>query len=191
MSDWDRFRRYPIVAVAISSVALLVTAGGLWALLSSEPIVPAALEWARTLGDLALILLLVISMAAVVGWMAWIQYRILRAVSIPEIEDELPENASVIEGWLSAGSDMTVKVPINQAPTARSVTFRARQGKKLIVRRKSGVVVQSDGIVEIPFKAKETRQLKTGHLLIEITIVTGDGNRLVPGWMAIRTVGPL
>ena len=179
------------MAAVVSLVTLLVAASGLWALLSSEPIVPVALEWVRSLGDSALSLLLVISLAAVVGWMVWIQYQIFRAVSVPEIEDELPEGVVWGEGWLSANADTTLDLTEPIAATAQSVRFKAVQGRRVIVDDKEGEVDQRGQRFRLPFKVAETRRLKDGYLVVQATIITGEGNQTVTQRVAIKTHGPL
>ena len=197
MSLSERFKTHPVMAAVVGVVTTAVAVASsfallqaIWALFSSEPFFPAVGDWISQWSEPLTAFLLVVGLVALIGWMVYIQFMILRAVR-PNSDEKLPENLTWAEGWLSAGSDMTIDVPVDQAKTAKSVTFTARQGKKRIVQNKPGEVDNSRGLIRLPFSRDETGKLMDGYLLMDATIVTGEGNQLVTNRMAIKTYGRL
>lgn len=199
MSLWERFKAHPVVVsfVGIVATVVAVVSGfallqAIWALFSSDPFFPVIGEWISQWSESLMAVLLVLGLAALIGWMVYIQWRIFTLLREPEkTEDVLPENTTWAEGYLTAGSDVPLDIPTEDAKTAEAVTFTARQGTRYLFKGKAGEVDRELGRIRLPFTVAETKRLKTGHLLIEVTFISAEGTRLKGNRMAIKTIESL
>ncbi|MCH7582167.1 MAG: hypothetical protein IIC72_05975 [Acidobacteria bacterium] len=194
MSLWDRFKSRPVMAsivgivttaVAVASAFALLQA--IWALFSSDPFFPVIGKWISQWSEPLTAFLLVVGLIALIGWMVYVQYMIFKTLNNPGGEEELTEDVIWADGWLVAGISQTVTLQLEEARTANSVSFTARQGTRRIVRDKPGELDSSNGIIGLPFEANETVKLKEGYLLIEAIIVSGEGKQVVTNRLAIKT----
>jgi hypothetical protein len=182
------------IAVAAGIGAIMVAAAtveGVAGLFTDQPVIPWFGGWLREWGHEMASVFAVAGLAALTAVLVKVNYRILRLLA--ESPDDLPAGVQMADAstWLNAGGDMTLELIEPAAVTARSVTFSARQGPKIIVRNKAGAIDKARSVFRLPFAAGETSKLRDGHVILQATITTGEGNRLVTNRLAFKAYGPL
>ena len=157
-----------------------------WSLISSDPLIPWLGGRLVDAGDVTVKVALAIGLMAILGFTLVVQVRImtsLRQSSGPNLE----ETDVVTEHVLYAGADLTVDLSHEMARDAQRVSFSARQGRRVVAKNKLGMVDGANGRFRLPLAAEETRPLRDGYLFIQMSIITGEGNRTVAKPVAIAT----